>query len=82
MACVNPDGTLTPSAISVIEAARSPVAPAQLAGATALPLYRVRASLRELVEAGLLAEREGLFVATDAALDRLRQLAGTAGLQP
>ncbi len=65
MACINPDGTVTPSARSVLRAADAPRTPEELAGATGLPLYRIRSSLRELVSAGLLSEQETRYVTTE-----------------
>lgn len=64
MACINPDGSLTPSALAVLRALETPATPAEIAQRAALPLFRVRGSLRELVEAGLLAEQEGIYSLT------------------
>lgn len=73
MPCIGPDGTLTPVAAEVLRAAGG------AAGATAddiarvagVPLYRARASLRELVDAGLLAADAGRYRATPAGSARL-----------
>jgi DNA-binding IclR family transcriptional regulator len=72
MACINPDGTLSPSARSVLESLQSPGSLAELVRKTGLPLYRIRMSLRELVEAGLLAETDGMYQATPVGLERLQ----------
>jgi DNA-binding IclR family transcriptional regulator len=56
MACLNPDGTLTSSAEAILAAIQTSNRPEDIAQATGLPLYRVRSSLRELVELGLLLE--------------------------
>jgi predicted transcriptional regulator len=65
MACVNDDGTITSSGKAVIKAAAGgEVTPKQIADAAGLPLFRVRASLRELVEAGLISEADGKYTAT------------------
>lgn len=71
MACINPDGTLTPSAQAVLKAAETPCSPAEIAKAANLPLFRVRSSLRELVEAGLLREENGSFTLTGEGRARL-----------
>ncbi len=71
MACINPDGTISPSARNVLKAAQTPVTPAQIAQAAELPLFRVRGSLRELVEAGLLVEEDGCYTVTDAGKAKL-----------
>lgn len=71
MACINPDGTLTPSAAAVLKAAEAPITPAEIARQVGLPLYRVRSSLRELVEAGLLKEDAGFYTVTTLGKARL-----------
>lgn len=63
MACVNPDGTLTTVARGVLRAIADGSALGDIAADVGLPLYRVRASLRELTEAGfVLREGEALTV--------------------
>ncbi|PWH19351.1 MAG: hypothetical protein DDG59_03360 [Anaerolineae bacterium] len=71
MACINPDGTLTPTALQVLKAAEQPKTAAELAQAVALPLYRVRSSLRELVGSGFLKEEGERFVLTEAGRAKL-----------
>ncbi|MCI0520016.1 MAG: hypothetical protein L0Z70_07120 [Chloroflexi bacterium] len=71
MACINPDGTLTPTAHTVLSALTTPRTLADLARRTALPLYRIRMSLRELMEAGLLSEANSEYQATPEGLVRL-----------
>ena len=67
MPCVNPDGSLTFIASQVLGAlatAEPPGADDAVARAAALPLYRVRSTLRELQLAGLIDEAEGRRVLT------------------
>lgn len=71
MACINPDGTLTPSATAVLKAAQKPGTAADLAQETSLPLYRIRGSLRELVSAGLLEQDGDTYRLAPAGLARL-----------
>ncbi len=71
MACINPDGTLTTSAKAVLKALTEVSSPAEVALKTNLPLFRVRSSLRELVEAGLLEEREGNYRLTPIGKERI-----------
>ncbi|MEQ9815549.1 MAG: hypothetical protein RLO50_22445 [Azospirillaceae bacterium] len=62
MACINPDGTLTAIARAVLghlAGATKGITPGDLAAGTGLPLYRARASLRELGAADLVAEHGG-----------------------
>ncbi len=71
MACINPDGTLAPSAIQVLREAEQPKTAAELAQISGLPLFRVRSSLRELVQAGLLREDGDHFVLTESGRAKL-----------
>ncbi len=70
MACVNPDGTLTASATAILTAMKSPVTPNQIAEATNLPLFRVRSGLREMVEARMSTEHDGLFEITSMGVEK------------
>jgi predicted transcriptional regulator len=65
MACVNPDGTITSTARSLLQNLENPLSPEDIAGKIGAPLFRVRSSLRELAGAGLVAESGGLFQTTD-----------------
>lgn len=71
MACINSDGTLVASARAILNAARKPSTPGQLATATGLSLYRVRGGLRELAYAGLIGEANGIYHLTTAGEARL-----------
>ncbi len=76
MACINPDGTLAPSAQSILKALGGGPAKAEaLAHQAGLPLFRVRSSMRELVEAGLVTEADGAYALTDAGGERLKAFA-------
>lgn len=61
MACINPDGTLTMIAASVLGTlgARGPMVAADLARESGVPLYRVRATIRETGRALLIAPADG-----------------------
>lgn len=65
MACVNADGTITPTAKALLQSLASPLGPEAIAAKTGAPLFRVRASLRELQTAGFVAESGGLFRTTE-----------------
>ena len=60
MACVNPDGTLSSVAMSVLRAIADGADLPGIAGQVGVPLFRVRASLRELVDAGMVDNTDGL----------------------
>lgn len=71
MACINPDGTLTASAQTVLQTTEKPVTVAEIAQIAGYPVYRVRSSLRELVNAGLIAEQEGRYQITPQGKEKL-----------
>jgi hypothetical protein len=71
MACINPDGTLTPTAQKVLEALKTPTTEAELARKSLLPMFRVRMSLRELGEAGMVSEINGIYQLTEEGAARL-----------
>jgi DNA-binding IclR family transcriptional regulator len=71
VACVNPDGTVTPSAIAILTALRSADTAELIAPLAGLPLFRVRSALRELVAAGLVEVVDGHHRLTDTGLARL-----------
>ncbi len=71
MACVNPDGTLAPVAGAVLLALRAHTSPDEVSRQVRIPLYRVRSSLRELLQAGLVEERDGRYALTAAGRERV-----------
>jgi hypothetical protein len=71
MGCISSEGVLTSQARAIL-AALSPGAMLEEASVrTGLPLYRVRSSMRELVEAGLVAESGALYETTPTGRDKL-----------
>ena len=72
MACIDSDGTLTPTGISLLEAlAEEPMPPEDIAKHVGEPIFRVRGSLRELAGADLVEEREGLYSLTEEGKSRI-----------
>ena len=72
MACVSPDGTLTASASAMLKRLTSAMTPEEIAAGINTPLFRVRSSLREMVESGLIEPVGDKFAITDTG----RQKAG------
>ncbi len=71
MACVNPDGSPSPSGLILLRALDRPGSERDLAGRTGRPLFQVRSGLRELESAGLVrAARDG-FELTEGGRERL-----------
>jgi predicted transcriptional regulator len=71
MACINPDGTLTPAAQAVITALKAACTVTDLAQATSLPIYRIRSTLRELGEEGLVSEIDEKYLLTEVGKNKL-----------
>jgi len=71
MACVNPDGSLSESAQKLLAVLAEPLSPEDISGKTGQPLFRVRSSLREMVEAGLVSEAGGSYTTTPAGKELL-----------
>jgi Sugar-specific transcriptional regulator TrmB. len=65
MPCVSPDGSVTESAKRVLLAAVEEKSAEEIAKAAGLPLFRVRGSVRELVDAGLIESRNGTYRTTE-----------------
>ena len=65
MPCVSPDGSVTESAKRVLLAAVEEKSAGEIAKAAGLPLFRVRGSVRELVDAGLIESRNGTYRTTE-----------------
>ncbi len=62
MACVSPDGKPTESGSKMLRALQAGLkSPEEIARDTGLPLFRVRSGLRELVQAGLAAQKEDSY---------------------
>jgi predicted transcriptional regulator len=74
MPCVKPDGTLEPMAQAIIRALRSPRTAEGVCEHLRLPLYRVRSTMRELAEAALVAETNGVYALTDTGRTRVEAL--------
>jgi predicted transcriptional regulator len=71
MACINPDGTLTPIAQKVLTAMTSSGNLAEISQTAGIPFYRVRSSIRELSDMGLIDEDNGFYKLTDNGKVRL-----------
>ena len=65
MGCVNPDGSLTDSAHKMLALLQAPHTPEDAATKAGQPLFRVRASLREMIDAGLVMQSGDAYQVTD-----------------
>ena len=73
MGCVNPDGSLSASAWQMLKLLQEPQTAEKAASYSGLPLFRVRASLREMVESGMIKLDGDLYGLTEAGRDKLNQ---------
>ena len=73
MACINADGSLTSSARKVLKVLKNPLTAEEVRDATSQPLFRIRASLREMEGAGLVAGADGYFKITNEGRVRLQE---------
>ena len=71
MPCVKPDGTLEPVAHAVLQMLQKTRGAEEIARSLGLPLFRIRSSLRELVQAGLVAEVGDRYALTPAGEERV-----------
>jgi predicted transcriptional regulator len=75
MPCVKPDGTLEPMAQAILRALQTPRTADGICEYLRLPLYRVRSTVRELLEVGLVTETAGQYTLTAVGAGRVRELA-------
>jgi predicted transcriptional regulator len=74
MACINADGTLTGAAKRILRSMNRPITLEGVSQETMLPLYRIRANVREIVEAGLIEETvNGEYLITEAGRTQLEE---------
>ncbi|MFZ5449333.1 MAG: hypothetical protein ACOZFS_11915 [Thermodesulfobacteriota bacterium] len=62
--CVKPDGTLSPSAIMILQVCGNPATIDEMAQETRLRPFQIKTAIRELIGAGLLMQQEDRFVLT------------------
>jgi predicted transcriptional regulator len=71
MACINSDGSLTLVARDVLQALDQPRSVEEIRVVARQPVYRVRASLREMGELGLVIETGDRYSITEAGKAKL-----------
>lgn len=63
MACLNPDGSLTNTAKSILKTLQTPLTPEEVSDKINQPLFKVRGSLREMEGAGFVTiERDAYLI--------------------
>ena len=72
MACIDADGTLTPTGVLLLKGlGEQPMPPEDIAKHLGEPIFLIRGRLRELVEADYIEEEGGLFHLTDVGREKL-----------
>jgi predicted transcriptional regulator len=71
MACVNPDGTVTESAKALLAAVENPLTPEEISKQVGQPLFKVRSSIREMVQAELVKEEGGKYILTEKGREKI-----------
>jgi predicted transcriptional regulator len=72
MPCVWPDGTLSTSGRLLLQSVRPDSSAEDVSASTGIPLYRVRSSLRQLLEAGFISEQGGRFKQTAEGIEKVK----------
>jgi predicted transcriptional regulator len=65
MACVNPDGTLSSSAKELLKILNNPMTAEEISQKLNRPMFKVRSSLREMLEAKMISSAEDKYVITE-----------------
>lgn len=72
MACINADGSLTSVAKHILKYLIQPMTEEALAKEVGLPLFRIRMSVREFLEAKLIKQEEDKYIITDKGKEKLQ----------
>jgi predicted transcriptional regulator len=71
MPCILPDGSITETAKNVLAVARTEKSVEEIAKGSSLPLFRVRSSIRELIDAEFIAEKNGKYLTTEKGKEKI-----------
>ena len=72
MPCVWPDGSLSTSGRLLLATVGADSTAEEVAAVTGMALYRVRSSLRQLLEAGFISEQGGHFKQTKEGVEKAK----------
>ncbi len=73
MPCVNDDGSLSSSGLTLLKAVAKASNEAGIQSHSSLPLYKVRSGLRSLEQAGLLTVENNIYYLTEEGKELLRR---------
>lgn len=71
MACINSDGSLTSVAKFILRSLMKPMTEEALAKEVGLPLFRIRMSIREFLDAELVRQDNEKYVITEKSKEKL-----------
>ena len=65
MACVNPDGTLSESAKTILSSVKEAKTAEEISRLLDMPLFKIRSALRDLISARFVQEDNGKYQITE-----------------
>jgi len=71
MPCVNPDGSITDSAKALLKVIESPLTAEEISKKVGQPLFKIRSSLREMVDAELIKEEGNKYVISESGKEKI-----------
>lgn len=71
MPCVNPDGSITDSAKALLKVIEIPLTAEEISTKVGQPLFKIRSSLREMVDAELIKEEGNKYVISESGKEKI-----------
>lgn len=71
MPCVNPDGSITDSAKALLKVIETPLTAEEISKKVGQPLFKIRSSLREMVDAELIKEEGNKYVIAESGKEKI-----------
>lgn len=71
MPCVNPDGSITDSAKALLKVIEIPLTAEEISTKVGQPLFKIRSSLREMVDAELIKEEGNKYVILESGKEKI-----------
>ncbi len=71
MPCVNPDGSITDSAKALLKVIETHLTAEEISKKAGQPLFKIRSSLREMVDAGLINEEGNKYVISESGKEKI-----------
>lgn len=71
MGCINPDGTISGSARALLKIIESPLTSEEISKKLGQPLFKIRISIREMLNAGLIKEENDKYIITEKGKEQI-----------